>query len=119
MGKKNRCSYTNSKMVAFAKDLADFNGYLGQTANGKLLVVDFTASWCPPCKMIAPHFDRLSKENPDVIFIKVDVDDAADVASELEISSMPTFKFFKSKVEVSSFSGASLPKLESTIAKYK
>merc|ERR1712232_1406543 len=70
------------------------------------LVVDFTASWCPPCKMIAPIFEKLAEENPDVIFIKVDVDEAADVAADQNISGMPTFKFFKNKTKVREFSGA-------------
>uniref|UniRef100_A0A803L6Z4 Thioredoxin domain-containing protein n=1 Tax=Chenopodium quinoa TaxID=63459 RepID=A0A803L6Z4_CHEQI len=41
----------------------------------KLMVVDFTASWCPPCRLIAPFLAELAKKLPQVIFVKVDVDE--------------------------------------------
>ena len=69
--------------------------------------------------MIAPHFERLATEHKDAIFIKVDVDDASDVASDQEISAMPTFKFFKNKVQVFSMSGANLEKLQQKVAELK
>ena len=50
--------------------------------NGKLIVIDFTATWCGPCKMIAPIFKQLSQEFSGVIFVKVDVDEAPDVAAK-------------------------------------
>ncbi|KAG7270329.1 hypothetical protein CRUP_007030 [Coryphaenoides rupestris] len=64
-------------MVVFVDDLDDFIAKLSE-AGDKLVVVDFTASWCGPCKVIGPKFDVMASlpENSKVVFLKVDVDDA-------------------------------------------
>ncbi|XP_071385751.1 thioredoxin-like [Centroberyx affinis] len=97
--------------AAFKKALAD--------AGDKLVVVDFTAVWCGPCQMIAPKFEALSKEHTDCVFLKVDVDDAADVASACKIQSMPTFHFYKKGNKVGEFSGADAGKLEQMVKSLK
>ncbi|CAN0906523.1 Thioredoxin H1 [Linum grandiflorum] len=61
----------------------------------KLAVVDFTATWCGPCRFIAPVLTELAKNMPNVIFMKVDVDELKTVAAEYEVEAMPTFIFFK------------------------
>ncbi|KAK9090613.1 hypothetical protein Sjap_023790 [Stephania japonica] len=61
----------------------------------KLLVIDFTASWCGPCKMMAPVFAQLSTEFTDVQFVKIDVDELKDVAQEFGVRAMPTFVLVK------------------------
>lgn len=60
-----------------------------------LVVVDFFATWCGPCKIIAPMLDKFANEYSQVKFIKVDVDEQGDIPREYEISSMPTILFFK------------------------
>ncbi|XP_023389227.1 thioredoxin isoform X1 [Pteropus medius] len=65
------------------------------SAGSKLVVVDFSATWCGPCKMIKPFFHSLSEKYSNVVFLEVDVDDCQDVASECEVKCMPTFQFFK------------------------
>lgn len=66
----------------------------------KSAVVDFWAEWCGPCKMVAPVFEKVSNEIDDVLFIKVNVDEAQDLAGEYNIRSIPTMMFFKdSKVK--------------------
>ena len=69
--------------------------------------------------MIAPHFDKLSVDNPDAVFVKVDVDDAADIASHFGISAMPTFKFIKNSEIVYELQGANLPVLQAKVAEHK
>ncbi|XP_017875381.1 thioredoxin-2 [Ceratina calcarata] len=88
-------------------------------AGDKLVVIDFFATWCGPCKMIAPKMEGLSKEITDVIFLKVDVDVCEDLAGEYEITSMPTFIFIKNGKVLETFSGANFDKLKSTIQKHK
>merc|ERR1712167_283408 len=61
----------------------------------KLVVVDFTATWCGPCQMIAPLFGELAEKNPDVVFVKVDVDENQETAAACGINCMPTFQFYK------------------------
>ncbi|KAL0557921.1 hypothetical protein IC582_006478 [Cucumis melo] len=68
---------------------------------GKLIVVDFTASWCPPCRFIAPVFAELAKTYPHVIFLKVDVDEVQPIAARFKVEAMPTFAFVKDGEEVS------------------
>ena len=79
----------------------------------------FLPSRCGPCRFIAPHFEQLAEQNPDVIFIKVDVDEADDVAQQQQVQAMPTFKFFKNGGEVKSFAGADLEKLKTCVAELK
>uniref|UniRef100_A0A452URX7 Thioredoxin n=1 Tax=Ursus maritimus TaxID=29073 RepID=A0A452URX7_URSMA len=88
-------------------------------AGDKLVVVDFSATWCGPCKMIKPFFHSLSEKYSNVVFLEVDVDDSItlveDVAAECEVKCMPTFQFFKKGQKVGEFSGANKEKLEATI----
>ena len=55
------------------------------TSSGKALIVDFTASWCPPCQMIGPVFERLAGEHPELTFKKVDVDNNREAAQSAQI----------------------------------
>ncbi|XP_046439820.1 thioredoxin-2-like [Daphnia pulex] len=105
-------------MVYQVKDKQDFNNQLKE-AGGKLVVVDFYATWCGPCKMIAPKIEAMSKEMPNVVFVKVDVDECEDVASEYNISCMPTFLYLKNGVKVAEFSGANEDQLRKLIDQHK
>ena len=64
-------------------------------SKNKLTLVDFWATWCGPCRMMAPIVESLAAETPDVVFAKVDVDENPDVAMELGIASIPTLILFK------------------------
>merc|ERR1711924_271331 len=67
------------------KTKAEFDAALA-AAGGKLVVVDFTATWCGPCQMIAPLFGELAEKNPDVVFVKVDVDENQETAAACGIN---------------------------------
>ena len=63
---------------------------------GKLLIVDFWATWCGPCRMLSPLLDEVEKEMEDKItVVKVNVDDADEVAMQYRIMNIPTLLFFK------------------------
>lgn len=76
----------------------------------KLVIVDFYADWCGPCKMLAPVLDELSEENTDSIDIyKLNVDDEPDIAKKFSVSTIPTLISFKEGGEHKRLVGA-LPK---------
>ncbi|MBS6005819.1 MAG: thioredoxin [Clostridium baratii] len=77
--------------------------------NKGVVLVDFFATWCGPCKMIAPIIDELEAEVGDVKFVKVDVDESPEVATRYGIQSIPTLKVFKDGENVDTVVGF-LPK---------
>jgi thioredoxin 1 len=75
-----------------------------------LAVVDFTADWCPPCRMMAPHIDALARElTGSVVVAKVDVDQQPDITSRFGVMSMPTLLFFRDGKVVDRVVGALPP----------
>ncbi len=84
----------------------------------KLIVVDFTASWCGPCRFIAPILAEIAKKLPNVTFLKVDVDELKTVAEEWGVEAMPTFLFLKEGKLVDKVVGAKKEELQLTISKH-
>ncbi|XP_078353703.1 thioredoxin-like [Oculina patagonica] len=85
----------------------------------KLIVIDFYAEWCGPCRKIKPHFRKLQDKYPDVIFAKVDVDDAEALAEAEQVEVMPTFHFYKNGNKLHVFSGSNEKDLEDKIKELK
>jgi thioredoxin len=70
--------------------------------NEGIAVVDFFATWCGPCNMLAPVFTEVAEEHKDsAYFAKVDVDESMELAQEFGVSTVPTVVFFKGGKEVS------------------
>jgi thioredoxin len=78
-----------------------------QVVNGnEMVLVDFWAPWCGPCKGFAPVFEASSEKHTDIVFGKVNTDDEQDLASSFNIRSIPTLMLFREKVILFSQAGA-------------
>ncbi|KAF8555116.1 thioredoxin [Imleria badia] len=96
------------------KSLGEFQNLIN---SGKVIFIDFWATWCGPCKTISPVFEKLAKENAieGAEFYKVDVDDQPEIAQEVGIRAMPTFIAFKDGNKVGDLVGAAPQRLEALV----
>jgi len=90
-------------------------------AKGSLVVIDYSTTWCGPCKVIAPKFDELSDKYPQAKFLKV-IGDASPEASKLMkregVRSVPSFHYFKNGEKVDVVNGANAAAIEAAITKH-
>ncbi|PHJ22014.1 thioredoxin [Cystoisospora suis] len=85
-----------------------------------LVLIDFYATWCGPCKQIAPTIEAYSSkpEFSKVTFVKVDVDELPEVAEDEDVSAMPTFKLYKNGTVVETVIGANPAQVEEVLRKH-
>ncbi|KAK3803842.1 hypothetical protein RRG08_029434 [Elysia crispata] len=106
---------TMSKVIATKEE---FDSIIAETKT--LVVVDFFATWCGPCKAIAPQLEAWATEfQGQVLFIKVDVDENEETAEAAEVSAMPTFHFYKGGQKVDEVVGANKAVIQEKIVSLK
>ncbi|CAI2378790.1 unnamed protein product [Moneuplotes crassus] len=93
--------------------IEEFNDFLNDNP-GKLVVIDFFATWCGPCQFIGPYVEQLAEADKlkgKAVFAKVDVDKNDDASAEYGVEAMPTFMLFLNGSKVDSVRGADIRKL--------
>ena len=85
---------------------AEFNEKVVDASDNKLIVVDFWAPWCGPCKQLTPLLEKVMKDFPDkATLVKINIDDNQQIAAQLRIQSIPTVYAFKDRQVVNAFQG--------------
>ncbi len=74
-----------------------------------IVLIDFWASWCGPCKQFAPVFESLSESHPEAVFAKINTEEQQELAGHFQIRSIPTLMIFREQIIVFSQPGAMPP----------
>eukprot|EP01121_Diplochlamys_sp_Union-15-3_P007062 TRINITY_DN1768_c0_g1_i2.p1 TRINITY_DN1768_c0_g1~~TRINITY_DN1768_c0_g1_i2.p1 ORF type:complete len:200 (+),score=37.43 TRINITY_DN1768_c0_g1_i2:77-676(+) len=99
----------SSKIVSITSK-EELNNYLSKDT-----VVEFSAAWCGSCKAVQPKVEELSSKYNKVNFVSIDIDKTESLAKEYDVTSVPTFFFFKDGKVISRFVGASIAEIEKHI----
>ena len=100
--------------VASVTDDQDLESKI-DSAKGGLVVVDFWATWCGPCRRIAPFYEDLSRKYEHVLFLKVDADECPDIVEKWMVRAFPSFLFFKDGLKAGEVKGADANGIEQQI----
>lgn len=80
-----------------------------------LVILKFTATWCGPCKRVAPEIDKFVDLYPDIQFYAVDIDEAEELANQFNVRSVPTFIALRDGQELQRVSGTDLTKIKTLL----
>ncbi|XP_009337790.2 thioredoxin H9-like isoform X1 [Pyrus x bretschneideri] len=83
--------------------------------DGKVVIANFSATWCGPCKIIAPLYRELSEQYTSLMFLVVDVDELTDFSTSWDIKATPTFFFLRDGQQIDKLVGANKPELQKKI----
>lgn len=81
-------------------------------SDGKIVVANFSATWCGPCRIIAPFYVELSEKHPSIMFLTVDVDELTEFSTSWDIKATPTFFFLKDGKQLDKLVGANKPEFQ-------
>jgi len=88
--------------------------------NNDIVIIDYWADWCGPCKAFGPVFEKVSEEHSEIVFAKCDTEKQTDLAAAFQIRSIPTLMVFREGVLLFNQAGAlPEPALEELVAKVK
>jgi thioredoxin 1 len=78
-------------------------------SDNSIVIIDFWAPWCAPCRSFAPTYEAASEKHPDVVFAKVNTEEQQDLAAAFSIRSIPTLMVFRDQIILYSEAGALPP----------
>ena len=91
------------------------NGFNAIITSNKLVVVDFFATWCGPCRALSPYIDELAINNHNILFATANIDETPIIANELDVKSLPCVVIFENGKEINRVVGFNKPKLQAII----
>jgi thioredoxin 1 len=104
-------------MIPFLQTNDEYNQLI--QSESRLIVLDFTATWCGACSVLAPELDKLQAHYQNqVLFCKVDVDDLQEVADAYQVAALPTLVFIKNKNICGQVVGAKMHSIMELIEKH-
>ncbi|XP_065834878.1 thioredoxin 1-like [Oscarella lobularis] len=108
-----------SGIIKQIESMEDLNAIVQQSGS-KLVIVDFYADWCGPCKRIAPVFEAMVQKEFEgkIDAYKVNADEVEEAVDEYEVSGLPTFKFFKNGENIDVVVGGNEDELREKIQNY-
>ena len=83
--------------------------------SSNIILLDFYANWCGPCKRLTPKLEEMENEFPNVIFIKINVDDLDELSEKYSIKCMPTIIFKKNNDIVNRIEGSNIDEIRTTL----
>ena len=103
--------------IQYVEDDLELRSLISRNSN-KLVVVDWFATWCGPCRAIAPLYEQLSEENRNVVFVGADIEEMPDASAQAGVQAVPCFHFIKGNELVAVLTGADEVKLRELVKEH-
>lgn len=103
--------FSFKKMTLYLK-ASDYDDFIHESG---VKIIKFTASWCGPCKVVAPRYEALSSKYPKFLFVNLDIDESGNIADIYDISSVPTFIVLDGSEAIGEVKGTDLSKLDAIL----
>lgn len=104
-------SHTNVAEIKSVDSLQTLTDMLQAQKNDRLLLIDFFATWCPPCRLALSTLQKISSEFPEIDIVSVDIDQVPTVVGQFDIQAVPKILFFRNREKVGVMTGVNLNKL--------